>query len=391
MPFRMGFIDQSNTNYEVWLDEDSELSNWQLSEITGFAGDAPVNQNSVPRIQFHAGDAKILTDRMTTCNYAGDDCYLAKSVGVIDKIFYEDGYKNGGQYLKFEGTRLAGLTTTSIEVAGVSCTPVDGQVTKESSVCITGSTAAASTAGTYIGQHGLRREKFLSNNNIDVNNIRNLAVSSQEVLLSGEFPSETDENGQKQASIISGVFQPPVNGDYEFIIGCDDFCVLKLESTGIVTNKDTLTTIIESYAYSEKDYYYEDGRDDLKSSALTLTQGMSYYFELHQASNSGGSYAQLGVTINSNPSATHKQVQRESQILKMNKNNAVYYKMRIVITNPDSSNEFSLYFYDPVKEQPYVDVRTINGFPTANQCKNGVSQFIWNTYYTWVDAERFVY
>lgn len=25
MPFRMGFIDQSNTNYEIWLDEDTEL------------------------------------------------------------------------------------------------------------------------------------------------------------------------------------------------------------------------------------------------------------------------------------------------------------------------------------------------------------------------------
>lgn len=35
MPFRMGFIDESNTNYEVWLDEDSEFSNWAVVEISG--------------------------------------------------------------------------------------------------------------------------------------------------------------------------------------------------------------------------------------------------------------------------------------------------------------------------------------------------------------------
>lgn len=69
MPFRMGFIDSSNTNYEVWLDETSSYSNWVVAEITGFAGDAPVNQDSVPRLNFHSGDARLIEDGVTTCNY----------------------------------------------------------------------------------------------------------------------------------------------------------------------------------------------------------------------------------------------------------------------------------------------------------------------------------
>jgi len=96
MPFRIGFIDQSNTNYEIWLDEDDELSSNSLVEFSGQSGDAPVNGNSAPRLNFHVGDAMINEDAMQTCSYDGLDCYLAKSLGVVDSFEKQTGYTEGG-------------------------------------------------------------------------------------------------------------------------------------------------------------------------------------------------------------------------------------------------------------------------------------------------------
>lgn len=171
MPFRMGFIDMSNTNYEIWLDEDSELADWSIVEFSGQSGDAPVNATSVPRLNFHVGDAMINEDAMKTCDYSGDDCYLVRSIGVINNIAHDTGNTNGGQQLKLEGFRFNGQSSHEIEVAGKPCTIDDERTTKEVAYCETTAADSASSEGQFVGSVGLRREIYRSTSSFDLDDI----------------------------------------------------------------------------------------------------------------------------------------------------------------------------------------------------------------------------
>lgn len=202
MPFRMGFIDNSNTNYEIWLDETSTFTSWYTNEISGQSGDAPVNQTSVPRINFHTGDALLVEDRMKTCNYDETDCYYVKSIAVVDSFEHTTGYASGGQYLEFRGTRLLGEENTVVTIDGVACEIQTSKLTKETGTCLTGaaSTSTSGSYGDYVGGYGLRRAMYESDGAdsvIDVDDIASHADDKvgEELLMAFEYPNESSDEG----------------------------------------------------------------------------------------------------------------------------------------------------------------------------------------------------
>ena len=95
-PFRVGFIDGSNTNYEIWLDETSTLNRFSHVIISGQTGDQPVNSTSMPRINFHSGDALLKKDELTTCEYDNTECYIMQSIANVDEFDYSSGSIAGG-------------------------------------------------------------------------------------------------------------------------------------------------------------------------------------------------------------------------------------------------------------------------------------------------------
>jgi hypothetical protein len=238
MPFRIAFVDTSNLNYEIWLDEDDELSAYSMVEINGQSGDAPVNSTSVPRINFHCGDAALVTDSLTTCPYDYDsfdeDCYIIKSLAVVDSLEYSTGYTTGGQYLTFWGMRLIGEEETTVTLDGVACTIQDDVTTKEEGTCLTGEAAQASATGQYVGSYGLRRDIYYSNvgeDDITIGDIEGTGTYTEsELLTSFEFPDEAldEDTYASQASITSGWFMAPASENYIFHVTCDDSCVLYL-------------------------------------------------------------------------------------------------------------------------------------------------------------------
>jgi len=171
MPFRVGFIDQSNTNYEIWLDESSKMNNWSQVVVSGQTGDAPVNKTSIPRINFHSGDAMLMEDELTTCNYDMSECYMMQTIANVDEFDHASGDLQGGQHLFFQGVRLLGVEDTTITIDGVDCAIIEGSLTKEQGECITGANSASTTGVDHVGSSGLRRVIYDSESWIDLDDI----------------------------------------------------------------------------------------------------------------------------------------------------------------------------------------------------------------------------
>ena len=396
MPFRMGFIDNSNTNYEIWLDEDDEFSTFSIVEISGQSGDAPVNATSIPRLNFHVGDAWINEDSMKTCSYDNSDCYLVRSIAVINAVEFSQGNTNGGQLLKLEGFRFNGQTSHSIQVAGVTCAIDEDLTTKEVAICETGAATAASEEGQYVGSVGLRREIYRSTSAFSLDDIAgnvDLYEEKTELLTSFEFPNEAADEGVYSASIISGWFLPPhSSGDEEYIfhVTCSNTCHLYLSETDMAPG-DMAKIAWADYAAAKGEYYEADRTDQLSSNTLTLTAGVYHYIELRQTDNAGTGYAQVVLEVVNSPVSGHQNSGRETQHLSFFAQDAVYDTIQITIDNPKDDVTWSIEFINPNDDEYYEDYETVDGFPSAAQCKQAVADFYWAAHKSGVTATQVQY
>ena len=170
-----------------------------------------------------------MEDALTTCTYDGTDCYMVKSLAVVDSFEYSTGYTTGGQYLTFWGMRLTGEDDTIVTIDGVDCSIIDDKTHKEEGTCLTGFAGSTGVSGTYVGSNGLRRDRYLSTSAITVSDIAGTATLDEtELLMSFEYPNYTPDDGYYEASITSGWIVPPADNNYKFHVTCDDKCTLYL-------------------------------------------------------------------------------------------------------------------------------------------------------------------
>lgn len=376
-PFRIGFIDESNTNYEIWLNETTEMSTATDVIITGQTGDAAVNATSIPRINFHSGDAMRMEDEMMTCNYDESDCYLMKNIAVVDSFDYDTGYVEGGQWLYFKGVRLLGPVETTVTVDGVECEIVEGSLTKEEGKCITGAAGAASVDGVdYIGSSGLRRAVYVSDEAIDLDDIEGTADHDDTKLLTA---FEYNVHDDFQASITSGWFVPEVTGTYKFYAVCDDRCALSLSTTSKESGGDSSSPAeilrIDSQTYI-RTHWWNDA-----SSTFSLTGGEHYFIELRHVNDGATGYAAVHVELQSSATSSHPQAKKEVQELEISATDLVFDTTVITVENPDDGT-FNLKFTHTggVNEEDagiHIPEETVEipTLMTASTCKSGVSAF----------------
>lgn len=258
---------------------------------------------------------------------------------------------------------------------------------KEKGTCLTGSKGSASVAGIYAGQHGFRRDKYLSPDTIDINDITGTStLVKSELLMSMEFPYENVESGYQEANILSGFFVPPATNTYIFHATCDDKCILKLSQTDMSTND--AAEIINIASYATRGFYSDTSRTDLSSAEITLTGGNHYYMELLQVNTNSAGYAQVSVEIKNSPVTDHQNAKREVQYMQMTATNVDYDTTILTITNPDPDASFKIYFRDPDDNKPYTSDVSVNGRPTAWQVKQGIRGFFNSKYGSYVEVER---
>lgn len=136
----------------------------------------------------------------------------------ITDVSASTGYTSGGQEIEIKGTSLDG-TTIAIEVDGRPCEVISSSASKIT--CKTTETVLGTSQSNYSGQHGLRH-KFVSNDSADVSNYDSYSADWEKLMTNFEIAYTQEWN--KNVNVISGYFEAPVDGQYQFHMSCDDEC-----------------------------------------------------------------------------------------------------------------------------------------------------------------------
>ena len=91
-------IDGTSLNFEEWYNFNNTLKERETVAVTGVVADEQ-QRNATAEISAWfrgAGLAYNNTAALTTCNYAGDDCYSVKVMPTVTNINNKEGYTSGG-------------------------------------------------------------------------------------------------------------------------------------------------------------------------------------------------------------------------------------------------------------------------------------------------------
>lgn len=216
---------------------------------------------------------------------------------------------NGGQYITVIGTGFSTeLKNNSVTVDGnpcqvtytdqgsLKCTLAQRDVNVSSLLATTSNTQ---TNG-YVSGAGITYARYTFNGqmNVFVDAVRTkksaVLGTPQEVGYRAEL-KEGDIYGTLYGQTWSGYFTAPVNGVYNFIGTADDIFTFYLSSVAGSTELPT-NPIISSTGYQIWNDYYINYRETA-SNTVTLSAGMSYYFEAYHINYWGGGSFKIEVGV----------------------------------------------------------------------------------------------
>jgi len=212
-----------------------------------------------------AGYAMNSTESLPIWSLDGQSNYTLKMMPTITSIDQSEGYRTGGQTLTINGTSLDGAVV-KVMVDGVVCDvkttdkdqitcvtrskPLPGSETTSTKSSASGSdSSSAPTIDTYssasfskvagapdktyyVGQQGLHRFYFTNTSGINHNNwltfIAGEQLLNKMVWTAPEIAH--DETRFKRFYGFRSYFKAPDNGQYRFLMSCDDKCVLSMSS-----------------------------------------------------------------------------------------------------------------------------------------------------------------
>ena len=226
----------------------------------------------------------------TTCNWDATDCYFARIYPHIDEISESGGSTNGGQTLTISGNSFGRAKSVEVTVDDVVCEVKE--VVDDTITCVTGPKTLGAAQAVYPGEHGLYR---------DING------SERVLLTSADIP--TNWYTENTNSVISGFYEAPVDGEYQFHMSCDDTCDLRLALSDPM-NPDAVEEVIRRKSHtSYRNFYYSENRYDplddplpyeigsIFSTWIPLVGGQKYYMQSNFGQGGGEEHWTIGVEI----------------------------------------------------------------------------------------------
>ena len=209
-------LDDTELNRNPFVDEEvtdqESLSWWTTNYIEGLVTNEIATTESSVVSWFHgAGNALILTDSVRICTADGEDCYETRIMPTITNIDHSSGYTTGGQEITIDGTSLNAAEPV-VTIDGVECTVTEYSFYQLK--CITGEKEAASAEGNFVGQHGIRNEKFdgdFYNDGWD-NFENNIGYGIMDLMTTLEIAST--QNNEYAYDRMTGYFKAPLTGEY---------------------------------------------------------------------------------------------------------------------------------------------------------------------------------
>jgi len=222
--FRKPFLDSDDG-------DNLENLNWHTNYVHATIVNEVRNANAYLRPWMHgAGNAFKQKLSAINCNFENTDCYDVRIMPSITAINTNGGYTSGGQELIITGTSLNG--TATVDVAGAAC-----DVTEATFYQIKCTTNAGTVdAGTYFaGEHGLRLTVY--DDSRDFDNYASTTADSPKLTTQYEIPYKNGGGAYTAILKMSGYFQAPVTGKYQFHQTCDDKCKFYLGTDMDPTSK----------------------------------------------------------------------------------------------------------------------------------------------------------
>jgi hypothetical protein len=255
--FRKPFVDS---------DDGDNLENlsWSTNYVHALIVNEVRNANAYLRPWMHgAGNAYKNKYSAINCNFENTDCYDVRIMPSITAINSNGGYSSGGQELIITGTSLNG--TASVDVAGVTC-----DVTEATFYQIKCTTNAGTVdAGTYFaGEHGLRLKTYGSSTSFA--NYASTSLTKEKLTTQYEIPYKSSDSEHTAILQMSGYFQAPVTGKYQFHQSCDDTCKFFLGTSMDPASK--VEHMYDAKSRSKKTYSFRDfGTHRFSNVATTVT------------------------------------------------------------------------------------------------------------------------
>ena len=226
-------LDDTELNRNPFTDEEvtdqESLSWWSTNYIEGIVTNEIATSESNVVSWFHgSGNAYKVTDAIRVCTTDGEDCYETRIMPSITNVDHSAGYTTGGQEIVIDGTSLNAAEPV-VTVDGVACEVTEYSFYKIT--CITGEKESTDTADYFVGQHGLRHEKFDGDFYTDYwnNFVNNIGLGVTDLMTTLEMPSST--TNEYTMDRMTGYFKAPLTGQYQFHQSCDDHCKLYMSLT----------------------------------------------------------------------------------------------------------------------------------------------------------------
>jgi len=149
-----------------------------------------------------------------------------------------------------------------------------------------------------------------------------------------------------------------------------------------------------TYAVEKGIYYDPTNTDTLSSAEIQLTEGSHYYIEVHHVNSAGTGYLQLGVEIVNPETQNHPNADRNIQKLEFSASSVKKDTLVITINDPNNIDEFYLIFERTDAEgatSTFKQDTSVDGFPSAWNCKQAVNDFYTGEVGTQVDVTRILY
>lgn len=113
-----------------------------------------------------------------------------------------------------------------MQVDGTECAVTDSSFYEVR--CRTGASTVSTVQDSYVGQHGLRL-KLYQNNHVSHDNFDTYGYIDKPMLTSYEIAQQPTFH--YDIARITGYFEAPVDGQYQFHMSCDDTCRFHLSLT----------------------------------------------------------------------------------------------------------------------------------------------------------------
>jgi len=94
-PFREMRLGNTLLDWADTVEQTDRLPAWTRGTVQSVVTDLSPTENAEPKIQFYNGYAQNMQS-LTTCNFAGDDCWSVRVHPKIESLSANSGYTTGG-------------------------------------------------------------------------------------------------------------------------------------------------------------------------------------------------------------------------------------------------------------------------------------------------------